>query len=890
MSKKGKPGKGTKGDEHLEGTPRSDLLVGKHGNDVLEGNGGHDLLIGGAGFDTALYSGSFLDYAIAAHGATAVVWDMRGGSPDGVDLLVGVEKLQFADFTLYLDGRNNSPFARDDAGSTSEDQAVTLSGALLTSNDRDFDGDALTLTGVSLAEGLGSVALVDGNVVYDPGEDYQYLAGGESAAVILEYTVSDGRGGFDTARVTLSIAGADDVPENAAPVAADDAYIVDEDTTLLILSGGVLGNDADADGDALGALLVTGPAHGTLTLNDDGSFSYTPDENFNGDDSFTYRANDGTADSNEATVTIAIASVNDAPVTAPDFNAASDDGVAATGNLLADDTDVDGDALSVGIGLVSLTYGDLTLEADGSYSYLVTDQSLGVGDERIDTFIYAASDGTTTTPGQITFQVSGANDGPTATFDSLHGDPFSGFGPVTRSASDLLANDTDPDQGTVLELAEGQVLSALGATVTFTATGYTYDASAVEELDSLPAGFVLFDSFVYTASDQDGGTASALVDLSVRGRVLPENQPPFAMGDAILTNATTLQLPAELLLRNDTDPNFDPLVVTAVGDPTNGTVSLSGDVITFVGEPSTGFGETPGFFFEFEFFPGGNDTLQTAVGVNRITFGPQAGGDPLVGTASGSGTLSGSGDVDFFAFNLRAGEVLTIDLGQTSALLQMTDNVGNLLGVPDGDGQLVFTAGADLSYGLRVSDGNGAYTLSASLAGVERFEFGAFNYTVSDGQAQSTGFVAINVVQGSVLHGTQSFGGGGDTIVGGSGPDTIIGDFGQDVLTGGGGADRFVHTMQGQGFDSVTDFQTGFGGDVIDLSALEHGFDGNPANLSDFVQVSNFGGLHPGTLVRFSAQGTLNQPGQGFYEDLMILEGRFDLDELDLWSQGNLVL
>ena len=127
MSKKGKPGKGTKGDEHLEGTPRSDLLIGKHGNDVLEGNGGHDLLIGGAGFDTALYSGSVLDYAIAAHGATAVVWDMRGGSPDGVDLLVGVEKLQFADFTLYLDGRNNSPFARDDAGSTSEDQAVTLS-------------------------------------------------------------------------------------------------------------------------------------------------------------------------------------------------------------------------------------------------------------------------------------------------------------------------------------------------------------------------------------------------------------------------------------------------------------------------------------------------------------------------------------------------------------------------------------------------------------------------------------------------------------------------------------------------------------------------------------------------------------------------------------------
>lgn len=884
MSKKAKPGKGTAGDEHLEGTPRGDLLVGKQGDDVLAGNGGNDLLIGAGGLDTALYSGSVLDYAIAARGATAVVRDARGGSPDGVDLLVGVEKLQFADFTLYLDGRNNSPFARDDSGGTSEDEAVTLSGAYLTSNDLDFDGDALALAGVSLVDGLGSVALVDGNVVYDPGEGYQHLAAGESAAVILEYTVSDGRGGFDTARVTVSIAGADDAPENEAPVAADDAYIVDEDTALLILSGGVLGNDADADGDALSAILVTGPAHGTLTLSADGSFSYAPDENFNGGDSFTYRANDGAADSNEATVTIAIAAVNDLPVTAADFNAAADDGVAATGNLLANDTDVDGDALSVGIGPVSLIYGELNLEADGSYSYLVTDQSLGVGDERTDSFTYAAFDGSTTSPGQITFHVTGANDGPTANFDSLHGDPFSGHGPVTRSAADLLGNDTDPDQGTVLELAEGQVLSALGATVTFTANGYTYDASGVAELEDLPAGFVLFDSFEYTASDQDGGTASALVELSVRGRLLPDNQPPIAMGDGILTNATSLQLAADLLLRNDADPDFDPLAITAVGNPTNGTVSLSGDVITFVGEPSTGFGALPGFFFEFEFFPGGNDTLQTAVGVNRISFGPQAGGDPLVGKASGSGTLSGSGDVDFFAFNLRAGEVLTIDLGQTSAQLQMTDNVGNLLGTPDGDGQLVFTAGADLSYGLRVSNGNGAYTLNASLAGVERFEFGSFQYTVSDGQAESTGFVAINAVQGSMLHGTQFF--SGDTIVGGNGSDTIIGDFGFDILAGGGGRDAFTYLTKEDGRDHIVDFQPGFGGDVVDLSQVANGF-GPSSDIEDFIRVSNFGPAEwGGSLVSFNPEGTAG----GMFYEMALLEGRFDLDAHDLLSQGNLLL
>ena len=180
--------------------------------------------------------------------------------------------------------------------------------------------------------------------------------------------------------------------------------------SLLMFGSGVLGNDTDADADTLSAILVSGPAHGTLTLNADGGFTYTPGQNFNGEDSFSYRASDGVADSNQATVTITVAALNDAPVTADDSNAASDDGVAATGNLLANDGDVDGDTLAVGIGPYSLTYGQLELDADGNYSYLVTDQSLGVGDERTDTFTYLASDGTTSTPGQITFQVSGANE------------------------------------------------------------------------------------------------------------------------------------------------------------------------------------------------------------------------------------------------------------------------------------------------------------------------------------------------------------------------------------------------------------------------------------------------------------------------------------------------
>jgi VCBS repeat-containing protein len=80
-------------------------------------------------------------------------------------------------------------------------------------------------------------------------------------------------------------------------VADDDSYTVAEDNVLTVAAPGVLGNDTDSDGDALTALLVSDVSNGSLTLNTDGSFTYTPTPGFSGSDSFTYVANDGTADS-----------------------------------------------------------------------------------------------------------------------------------------------------------------------------------------------------------------------------------------------------------------------------------------------------------------------------------------------------------------------------------------------------------------------------------------------------------------------------------------------------------------------------------------------------------------------------------------------------------------
>ncbi|PYR56190.1 MAG: hypothetical protein DMF91_22500, partial [Acidobacteria bacterium] len=140
------------------------------------------------------------------------------------------------------------------------------------------------------------------------------------------------------------------------PVAANDAFVVNEDEILNVSGAGVLGNDSDADGDSLHAVLVSVPSHGALTLNGDGSFSYAPNANYNGPDSFTYKANDGSADSNVGTVSITVNAVNDAPV-ASNQAVVTDEDTAKAITLGA--SDVEGSALTYTIG-TGPTHGTLS--------------------------------------------------------------------------------------------------------------------------------------------------------------------------------------------------------------------------------------------------------------------------------------------------------------------------------------------------------------------------------------------------------------------------------------------------------------------------------------------------------------------------------------------------
>jgi PKD repeat protein len=206
-----------------------------------------------------------------------------------------------ADVTIAVAPVNDAPVA-----AAGPDQTVTAGDTVVLdgSGSSDLDGDLLTF-GWALTVPAGSVASLSDPAAVSP--TFAVDVPGEYTIVL---TVDDGNGGSDTDTVVISATAAPNTP----PVAESDAYATDEDVPLSVAAPGVLDNDTDVDGDSLTAAVVVDVTNGLLTLNLEGSFVYTPDADFYGEDLFTYVANDGVADSNIATVTITVDPVNDPPV------------------------------------------------------------------------------------------------------------------------------------------------------------------------------------------------------------------------------------------------------------------------------------------------------------------------------------------------------------------------------------------------------------------------------------------------------------------------------------------------------------------------------------------------------------------------------------------------
>lgn len=196
---------------------------------------------------------------------------------------------------------NTPPEAADDAGAgfeTSEDTSFVTASVL--SNDREADGDDVTIVAFDAdsAQGGAVILLENGVFTYSPVENFN----GEDS---FAYRIEDGRGGNDTARVTIRV-----TPVNDAPVAADVTASGDEDTVI----SGML-QATDVDGDTLSFSVVSGPMNGVVTVNANGAFQFTPEAGFNGTDSFTFRAGDESLSDN-AVATITVNAV-DEPVDPP---------------------------------------------------------------------------------------------------------------------------------------------------------------------------------------------------------------------------------------------------------------------------------------------------------------------------------------------------------------------------------------------------------------------------------------------------------------------------------------------------------------------------------------------------------------------------------------------
>ena len=259
---------------------------------------------------------------------------------------------------------NSNTVASIDIQGTNEDTPVTID---VLGNDSDADGDSLTITSATNGTN-GTVFIVNGEIVYKQDVNYN---GTDS----FTYTITDGNGGASTGTVDVYVGAVND-----APVAVDDTASTDEDTPVTL---DVLGNDTDAEGDWLTITSATNGSNGTVSIVND-QMVYVPDANFNGLDSFTYTIGDGNGGTSTGTVDVTVGAVNDAPV-AVDDRAFTNEGKSVIIDVLANDTDADGDSLTI----VSTNSRNGTASiVNGQIVYTPNKNFKG-----IDSFDYTISDG-----------------------------------------------------------------------------------------------------------------------------------------------------------------------------------------------------------------------------------------------------------------------------------------------------------------------------------------------------------------------------------------------------------------------------------------------------------------------------------------------------------------
>jgi large repetitive protein len=333
--------------------------------------------------------------------------------------------------TVTVNPVNDVPVAVNDNATTPEDSPVTIP---VLGNDTDADGNPLTITTATSPNGT-VVINPDGTITFTPNPNF-------NGPATITYTISDGQGGTATATVAVNV-----TPVNDPPVARPDTATTPEDTPVVISP---LGNDSDVDGNPLTITAATSP-NGTVVINPNGTVTFTPDPNFNGPTTITYTISDGQGGTATTTIAVTVTPVNDPPVARNDVFGMDEDTTARI-PILANDTDADGDPLTVTA--ASSPNGTVVINPDGTVSFTPNPNFTGPA-----TITYTISDGRGgTSTATVTVNVRNTNELP------VDGDEAVTAIGGTPRVIDVLANATDPD-GDRLSVFFAEVESGGGTVV-----------------------------------------------------------------------------------------------------------------------------------------------------------------------------------------------------------------------------------------------------------------------------------------------------------------------------------------------------------------------------------------------------------------------------------------
>jgi VCBS repeat-containing protein len=582
---------------------------------------------------------------------------------------------------------NSAPVASDDTASTDQNTATDIN---VLANDSDSDGDTLSVASIDTTGTKGSVSInPDGTIHYDPNGQFNYLQAGETATDSFTYKANDGFQDSASATVTVTVTGLNDAPvisgvEDAAlfysassPAAvsagltisdADDTNLAS--ATVKITSGFNAAEDSLGFSDQGGITGHYDPSTGTLALSGSASVAtyqaalrsvtyadssaLTPDTT---NRVISFQVDDGHALDHSSNVASRDVSVhaNSAPV-ANDDSASTDQNTATDITVLANDSDADGDTLSVASIDTTGTQGAVSINPDGTIHYDPNGQFnyLQGGQTATDTFTYKASDGFQDSgSATVTVTITGVDDAPTLTGIESSALSYRAQDPAVAITSSVTAGDVDDTNlsGATVIISSGlesandflHFTTQNGISGSYTSGTGSLTLSGTATLAQYTAAL---ESVTFSTADGSANPGNRTISFQVSDphgvwstavsrtiSITPANQPPVpgtnnftsVIGNTTFGFGTSPSAPAVTatgsLLDNATDPDSPHanLSVTSNGTPSHGSVTVSSDG-TFTYLPAAGYTGSDSFTYTISDNDPSNP--KTATGTVNLTVGP----------------------------------------------------------------------------------------------------------------------------------------------------------------------------------------------------------------------------------------------------------------------------